>query len=721
MPLIIPNPPAPRRGFTLIFCCLASVALASADLTVLSADADGLTPGKRFELWLKAEAYRLLDERKEAFEKLKTQADLRTWQEERRAFFLRQLGGLPERTPLNPMIVGTLQGEGYAVQNILFESRPNFHVAANLYLPSTPGPWPAVIIPCGHSHDGKFAGGYQRIAILLARNGMAAMCYDPLGQGERYQMIDPAGGRTHYEDARRTLELPHPTVRFLCTSEHTYMGLGCILLGSNFAQYRIWDGMRAIDYLQSRPDILRDKIGCTGNSGGGTLTAYLAALDERIVAAAPVCYLTTFRNLITRRGAQDAEQNIFGQIAFGMDQADYPILTAPRALLIGAGTRDVTFDIAGTWEVFREAKRFYSRLGRAERVEINEADALHGFTIDQREAVARWMHRWLLGSDKLIVEQSRPDPMSDEVQRNVLSAGDWTARQLQCTPQGQVLLMPGERSVFQINADLAATLKREREAKWGRLGMDERRELVRATIGARKPGALPEGGVESLGRLEHSGVTVHKLALSPESGLQIPALAFVPAQPSGVATLYLHGTGMTADSGAGGRIETLTKQGQVVLAAELRGIGETATGLEKGDYGSGHFGRDSQEVFLAYLMGKSFVGMRTEDVHLWLRYLLEFAPQGVPLKEVHLVAEGNATLPALHAAALEPGAFQSVTLRNLPQSWEDIVRQPVRPPAANVVHGALRHYSFSHLVDLAGAGKVRVLDTAQTAGTVRSQ
>lgn len=97
---------------------------------------------------------------------------------------------LAERTPLNPKIVGTLKGEGYRVENVLFESRPEFHVTANLYLPTTPGPWPGMIVPCGHSHDGKVAGGYQRICILLARHGMAALCYDPLGQGERYQMID---------------------------------------------------------------------------------------------------------------------------------------------------------------------------------------------------------------------------------------------------------------------------------------------------------------------------------------------------------------------------------------------------------------------------------------------------------------------------------------------------------------------------------------------------
>ena len=121
--------------------------------------------------------------------------------------------------------------------------------------------------------------------------------------------------------------------------------------------------------------------------------AQLMALDDRIVAAAPACYLTTFRRLIETKGAQDAEQNIFGQIAFGFDEPDYVMMRAPKPTLICAGTRDVTFDIEGTWDLFRQSKRFYSRLGFPERVELNEADAPHGFYLQQREAAARWMHR----------------------------------------------------------------------------------------------------------------------------------------------------------------------------------------------------------------------------------------------------------------------------------------------------------------------------------------
>jgi dienelactone hydrolase len=690
---------------------LAWQAAAAEDLTVLTPTAGGTPPGAQFEVWLKRQFYAQVDRRSAAFEKLKSTADCRAWQEERRAFFLRQLGGLPERTPLNARVVGTLAGQGYRIENVLFESRPNFHVSANLYLPATPPPWPAVLVPCGHSHDGKAAGGYQRMCILLARHGMAAMCYDPIGQGERYQMLDLTREHTHFQEAKR-VPTPHPNVHVLCTVEHTAMGLGCILTGTNVAQFRIWDGMRAIDYLQSRPDIIADKIGCTGNSGGGTLTSYLMALDDRIAAAAPVCYLTTFRRLIDTRGAQDAEQNIFGQIAFGMDQADYAIMRAPKPTLICAGTRDATFDIRGTWEVFREAKRFYSRLNHAERVEMHEVDAPHGMGIQQREAAARWMHRWLLGSDKVIREvEQRPDPVSDEQLRE-LSKGDWTQEQLQCTPKGQVLLMPGEKSVFEINSATAAMLREKRAKNWAALTDSDKRGLVQSMIDPHPEDPPTSFKAAKLGRLGRNGYTIEKLALTVDEGLGVPGLLFQPSQPSGRRVLYLHGDSMSADATPGGPIEALVREGAIVLSAELRGIGETETGHGKSDYGYGRFGRDNQEIFLAYLMGKSFIGMRVADIEAWTQFLAEQNSGGL-----ELIAIGEAAIPALHFAALRPETCRAVTLRGMVRSWEQVVRNPhTLNQAVNLVHGALVHYDLPDLISLAGPEKVRLETPADVMG-----
>lgn len=694
----------------LLLLVTVSAAPAADDLSILTPGPGEPPPGQMLEKYLRQQAFAAIDRRTAAFEDLQSQAECREWQAARREFSLRQIGGLPERTPLNPKVVARLTGEGYRVENVMFESRPDFHVSANVYLPLTPGPWPGVIVPCGHSHTGKAAGGYQRICILLARHGMAAMCYDPIGQGERYQMLDLTQERTHFDRAPH-IPVPHPNVHCLCTDEHTMMGLGCILLGSNVAQYRIWDGMRAIDYLQSRDDIIAEKIGCTGNSGGGTLTAYLMALDDRIVAAAPVCYLTSFRRLIETSGPQDAEQNIFSQLTFGMDEADYVTMRAPRPTLICAGTRDRTFDIAGTWDVFREAKRFYSRLGRAEAVAIHEADAPHGFGIQQREAAARWLHRWLLGADRLIREvDSLPDPLTDQHLRE-LNQGDWTAQQLQCSPSGQVLLMEGERSVFELNARAAAELKSRRTTPWQQLTGEQKRDVIRETIGLSKPAADPQ--VANSGQLARDGYRIHRFALTVEPGLSLPALAFLPGEPNGKATLYLHGSSMQADAAPGGPIEALVQQGQVVLAAELRGIGETETGHNRRVWGRVHFGQDIQEVLLAYLLGRSYVGMRTEDVEAWARYLKNLPASARKPEELHLIGIGEAAIPALHAAALNPGLFQTITLKHMIASWEELAgAAESRNQAVNVVHGALRHYDLPDLIELAGPSKVNVLEPA---------
>src|SRR5262249_46706266 len=155
--------------------------------------------------------------------------------------------------------------------------RPDHHVTATLYIPDGKGPFPGVINPIGHSNNGKAADYIQRGCISLALNGIAALAYDPIGQGERMQLLDNQG---------------KPAIKS-STTEHTLSGVGALLVGRSTASYRIWDGIRALDYLESRPEIDAKRLGCTGCSGGGTLTSYLMALDERILAAAPSCYITS--------------------------------------------------------------------------------------------------------------------------------------------------------------------------------------------------------------------------------------------------------------------------------------------------------------------------------------------------------------------------------------------------------------------------------------------
>src|SRR5207253_3248599 len=201
------------------------------------------------------------------------------------------------------------------------------------------------------------------------------------------------------------------------------------------ATYRIWDGIRSLDYLASRLEVDPKRLGCTGNSGGGTLTAYLMALDDRIACAAPSCYLTTLERLFATIGPQDAEQNITGQVAFGMEHADYITMRAPRPTLMCVATQDF-FDKEGAHTSFREAKEVFSKLNYADRVSLFEFDDKHGFSKPRREASMRWMRRWLLDKDDAPSEGAFPV---------------FTDAELQCTRSGQVLADFKDVSAFGLN------------------------------------------------------------------------------------------------------------------------------------------------------------------------------------------------------------------------------------------------------------------------------
>ena len=216
--------------------------------------------------------------------------DRRDHQKRMREEFLKAIGGLPERTPLNPQVVGCISRRGYRVEKIIFESQPKHYVTALMFLPDPQRfkpPYPGVLVPCGHvTVLSKAHPEYQSMGALLALAGMAALVFDPIDQGERMQLLDAKGEAIFPEKGG-----------------HTMIGLGCIPLGRNTARFEIWDGMRAIDYLQSRPEVDPQRIGCTGNSGGGTQTSYLMALDDRIRAAAPSCCLVGLPRLLETAGA----------------------------------------------------------------------------------------------------------------------------------------------------------------------------------------------------------------------------------------------------------------------------------------------------------------------------------------------------------------------------------------------------------------------------------
>ncbi|HIQ20223.1 MAG TPA: hypothetical protein EYH34_03140, partial [Planctomycetes bacterium] len=236
-------------GTSLVTLCLACAAATADEFAVLPRQS-AAEPREMMHTYLMGRVRQALDRRVEEYEKLKTPEQLADYQRRIREFFLESLGGFPQRTPLNARVVGKQKREGYRIEKILMESQPGHFVTAVLYLPEAEPPYPGVLFPCGHSGNGKAAEAYQRGCILLALNGLAALCYDPIDQGERFQLLD--------EDGKPVIG---------GTTAHSVLGVGSALLGRNTATFRIWDGMRALDYLTSRPEIDPMRIGCTGNSG----------------------------------------------------------------------------------------------------------------------------------------------------------------------------------------------------------------------------------------------------------------------------------------------------------------------------------------------------------------------------------------------------------------------------------------------------------------------
>ena len=625
-----------------------------------------------------------------------TPEEIRQRQETLRARFRAALGDFPERTSLNPRLTGNAERDGFRIEKVVYEARPKHHVTAVLYLPEGKGPFPGVLVPCGHSANGKAAEAYQRICICLARNGLAALCFDPIGQGERVQWLDDKGKG-----------------RLGSTDEHTSAGLGALLVGRSTALYSVWDGIRSLDYLASRPEIDPERLGATGNSGGGTMTAYLMALDDRIKAAAPACYITSLERLFATIGPQDAEQNITGQVAFGMDHADYVTMRAPKPTLMCVGTQDY-FDIGGSWASFREAKLLYGRLGFGERVELFESDEPHGFTKPRREAAMRWLRRWLMDKNDAATEPDGPV---------------FTDAELQGTRSGQVVRdEPGEKTVFDLNADRAEQLARQRASA---PRDDAWRDAVRRLIALPSPrvaaveksrGDLMGGaGLFTAQQVEYEtepGITVSGVGGDPVKnaprspltviiGASVNSDAFNPGKPTVIfapepmpppiplVTPDPIPSATPASSpkedvrGSTIKLMQTYHNGAGVFIAELRGFGKSEPDR------AGRFGADEKEAWMALHLGRPLLGQRVGDLLSLLDALGEQGKYGF-----HVVGVSQAAPIALHAAALDPRIVK-VTLVEPLGSWDDLARHPVaRFPLANIVPGALAVYD---LPDLAAA------------------
>ena len=419
-------------------------------------------------------AVSLLDDVREADEladktvaSIRTLNELQSRQDAWRRYWLDALGGMPERTPLNAQVTSVVACEGFRLENIVFESQPGVFVTAHLALPAratgvTPVArkrLPVILMPLGHSNDGILNPRYAAHLAMVARAGFAAFSWDPISQGERRQAVDPK-----YDCD--------------CSTEHCRLGARAWLVGWNFARFRIWDAVRAIDYVMSRDDLDCSRLGVMGTSGGGTMSACLQAFDPRIKVAFPNCYVSSLREVVRERGCHDAEQFFWNMLPSGFNHAALLAMGQPRvALAIGSRWQDY-FPHAGTVSTFCVFTNMTARLDFTLPYWHFSCDGPHGLPPSTRAAQVDWMRfcidvaHELKSLDAYRVLDAEGTDENDPVGRAPLP---FSVEKHFCTPMRQVRDLPRFRSVYTIIADEALRLAKQRRP----LTREARREIVR--------------------------------------------------------------------------------------------------------------------------------------------------------------------------------------------------------------------------------------------------
>ena len=595
-----------RRTFLICICSL--------NLVVLRARADD-----RFLQWMDRIAQQQLSDREAIIAKIRSVSEAKVRQAWVRAKILELLGGLPDYNgPLNVRVTGRIDQPRYTIEKVIFESLPEFYVTANLYLPREGGKHPGVLFPMGHYIQGK-AGG-QRIAANLAMKGFVVMVYDPVGQGERQQAYDSRVGTS---------------LIGIGTDQHSQAGAQSILAGENFARYRIWDAKRALDYLLSRPEVESEKIGCTGCSGGGTLTTYISALDPRIKVAAPACYINSWHQLFAGPTG-DSEQSFPFFLSSGLDVADYIEMFAPKPWLINSTIGDF-FPIEGARRAYQEALDWYRIYDAEDHIHWAVGPGPHGTPLEIREAIYEWMIRWLKDGRGNFREE--PVEMLPDFDLLATQNGQVEGREIY-----QVILEGFRKRMSPENPEqLLAEIR-----KWSedRAGQPPLVHVLNET-----PGEI---------------FRTQQLALEVEPGLEISGTLYVPIAPGRkLAVLLVHMDAPLA--------ERLAAQGAVVLNLNPRGIELPSRGEDQAAV---------TQNTRAWVIGKNLAGMRAFDIQRGVDALV--ARPDVDAGNIRAAARNVSGVWLLMAASIDP-RIGKIWLDGTPYS----LRTALEVPLARDLHDAV--------------------------------
>lgn len=336
----------------------------------------------QFKRYVYGRSKSAFDEGDRARDGIRTLEELQARQAFMREKLIESVGGLPSSDhPLNPKVTGSTDCADYRIDNVIIESRPSTYVTCNLYMPNgLQEPGPAVIFLCGHADDAKQYNRYQHVCQRLVAEGLIVLAVDPIGQGERLSYYEPSSGELAVQPGTR---------------EHDYVGSQCLPLGDGLARYFLHDAMRAVDYLSSLPEVDPDRIGVTGNSGGGLQTSMLMLCEPRIAAAAPGTFIMNRETYMYAGQAQDAEQIWRGMTKLGFDHEDLVLAMAPRPVLVLAVTSDF-FPIEGTRRTVARTKRFWEMSGIGNMPGLAEDRSVHQYTPLLADAAAAFFAEHLL-------------------------------------------------------------------------------------------------------------------------------------------------------------------------------------------------------------------------------------------------------------------------------------------------------------------------------------
>lgn len=542
----------------------------------------------------------------------------------------RIFGPLPLRTPLHPQVVRTTDFGEYRVDHVLLESRPHFLMSANFYLPAKQaGPLPAVLFTCGHALEGKAYEGYVKACVRLVREGYCVLNYDPINQGERdsYTSVDTGGRLTRNEPC----------------NGHQVLGRQLHAYGDWLGTWRLWDGIRGVDYLVSRSEVDASKLGVTGNSGGGTMSAYLWAMEPRLRMVASSCWVTSYLLDLENSMPADEEQYPPGLLAAGLDKIDFFMARAGEPALL-LGQQFDFFDDRGLRQAHSELLRIHRLLGGPTKTcRLSVDSSIHGYSdASQREMVEFF-------NDCL----GRPAPAPD---RTIDVPGEG---KLQVTPHLDVTGV-GSRPPYEMVAEqaqrIAATRPKQTPTKLA--------ETVRRTLGVhlsrRPPHHRRLFQMESV--REVTGQRVYRFVMELESGI-LCVLRRVCRQgepftmhPQPRAILYLPNVSSEAELAVP---ETMAGIDEFWML-DVRGLGEElchpADPMQL-------YGHDYMLAGYADLYGESLLGDRVSDV---LNAVQLLRAEGA--KEVHLVGRKQGALLALLAGVLDPG-IKTITSLEAPESF----------------------------------------------------